>query len=66
MKQFIISKNITTREYRSLDKYFNEVEKIAPVKPEEEAAPTEKIRLGDHVRTIARRFVKSSNLKVVV
>jgi RNA polymerase primary sigma factor len=63
MKQLVISKNITTREYKSLDKYFNEVEKIAQIKPEEEIVLAEKIRQGDH--SALERLTKA-NLRFVI
>jgi RNA polymerase primary sigma factor len=47
MKQLINSQTITNREYPSLDKYFSEIEKIAPVKIDEEVLLAKKIRQGD-------------------
>jgi RNA polymerase primary sigma factor len=63
MKNIVISPNITNREYPSLDKYFNEIEKIAPVKPEEEVILAEKIRLGDYA---ALERLTTANLRFVI
>jgi RNA polymerase primary sigma factor len=63
MKQIIINPTVTTREYESLGKYFREIEKFFPVKPEEEVTLAEKIRLGDQ-RALER--LTKANLKFVI
>lgn len=47
MRPLIISQSITQRESRSLDKYFNEVDRIGLLTAEREIALAEKIHDGD-------------------
>lgn len=63
MKQLVISQNITIREYRSLDKYFNEIEKIKPITAEEEVMLSEKIKQGDQA---AFERLTKANLRFVI
>jgi RNA polymerase primary sigma factor len=63
MKQLVISQTITNREFRSLDKYFSEIEKIAPIKIDEEVLLAKKIRQGDHASL--ERLTKA-NLRFVI
>jgi RNA polymerase primary sigma factor len=63
MRQLIISKSITQREYQSLDKYFNEIDKIGLVSTQEEVVLAQKIREGD--QQALERLTKT-NLRFVV
>jgi len=63
MRKIKISKSITTRESRSLDKYLQEIGKVALTEPEEEVQLAVKIRNGD-VKALDR-LVKA-NLRFVV
>jgi RNA polymerase primary sigma factor len=47
MRQLVISQSITQRESRSLDKYFNEVDRIGLLTAEQEIVLAEKIHEGD-------------------
>jgi RNA polymerase primary sigma factor len=63
MKQLIISKNITLHEYKSLNKYFNEVDKIGLLSPEEEVVLARRIREGDQA---ALERLTKTNLRFVI
>jgi RNA polymerase primary sigma factor len=63
MKELIISQSITLRNYQSLDRYFNEINKIPLITSDEETELARKIRGGD--KTSFERLV-SSNLRFVV
>jgi RNA polymerase primary sigma factor len=63
MRQLVISKSITQREYKSLDKYFNEIDKIDLISIQEEVMLARKIREGDHV---ALERLTKTNLRFVV
>jgi RNA polymerase primary sigma factor len=63
MKPLVINKTITLRELDSLEKYFREIEGIAPIKPEEEVELAKKIRFGDH--TALEKLTKA-NLRFVI
>jgi RNA polymerase primary sigma factor len=63
MRQLVISQSITPREYKSLDKYFNEIEKIGLICITEEVTLAQKIRLGDHE---ALERLTKTNLRFVV
>jgi len=63
MRQLVISKNITQREYKSLDKYFNEIDKIDLITSQEEIILARKIRAGDHE---ALERLTKTNLRFVV
>ncbi|WP_426667432.1 sigma-70 family RNA polymerase sigma factor [Mucilaginibacter sp. McL0603] len=63
MKELIISQSITLRNYQSLDRYFNEINKIPLITSDEEIELARKIREGD--KASFERLV-SSNLRFVV
>lgn len=63
MRQLVISKSITQREYKSLDKYFNEIDKIDLISTQEEVILARKIREVD--QQALERLTKS-NLRFVV
>jgi RNA polymerase primary sigma factor len=63
MKELIISQSITLRNYQSLDRYFNEINKIPLITSHEETKLARKIREGD--KASFDRLV-SSNLRFVV
>jgi RNA polymerase primary sigma factor len=63
MKELIISQSITLRNYQSLDRYFNEINKIPLITFDAETELARKIQEGDKVSF--ERLV-SSNLRFVV
>src|ERR1700733_13775714 len=63
MRHLVISRSITQREYKSLDKYFNDIDKIDLITTEEEVLLAEKIRAGDHA---ALERLTKTNLRFVV
>ncbi|MDO3626227.1 RNA polymerase sigma factor RpoD/SigA [Mucilaginibacter sp. BT774] len=63
MRQLIISKSITQRDYKSLDKYFNEIDKIELISTQEEVMLARRIREGD--KAALERLTKT-NLRFVV
>jgi RNA polymerase primary sigma factor len=63
MRQLIISQSITQRDYYSLDRYFNEINKIDLITANEEVLLAEKIRQGDQY---AFQRLVSTNLRFVV
>lgn len=63
MRQLKISKQITNRETRSLDKYFQEINKIDLITIEEEVVLAKRIREGDH---IALEKLTKANLRFVI
>jgi len=63
MKKLVISKTITQREYKSLDKYFKEIDKIGLKSQREEVLLAQKIREGDHA---ALERLTKTNLRFVV
>jgi RNA polymerase primary sigma factor len=63
MRKFVISKSITQREYKSLDKYFNEIDKIDMISQKEEVLLARKIRAGDQE---ALQQLTKTNLRFVV
>ena len=63
MRNLVISKNITKREYKSLDMYFNDIDKIDLISTQEEVLLAEKIRAGDHA---ALERLTKTNLRFVV
>jgi RNA polymerase primary sigma factor len=63
MRQLVISKNITYREYASLDKYFVEIDKIGLITAGEEVMLAKKIREGD--KEALERLTKT-NLRFVI
>jgi len=63
MRHLVISKSITQRDYKSLDKYFNEIDKIALISPQEEAVLAKMIREGD--KQALERLTKT-NLRFVI
>lgn len=63
MRQLVISKSITQREYKSLDKYFNEIDKIDLISTQEEVMLARRIRQGD--QQALERLTKT-NLRFVV
>ncbi|MEI9807392.1 MAG: RNA polymerase sigma factor RpoD/SigA [Bacteroidota bacterium] len=63
MRQLKISNSITNRESPSLEKYLQEIGKVAMISPEEEARLSALIKKGD--KTALNRLVKA-NLRFVV
>jgi RNA polymerase primary sigma factor len=63
MRQLVISKSITQREYKSLDKYFNEIDKIDLISTQEEVMLARRIRQGDQA---ALERLTKTNLRFVV
>jgi RNA polymerase primary sigma factor len=63
MRQLTISKSILQREYRSLDKYFNDIDKIGLVSVQEEVLLAQRIREGDQQ---ALECLTKTNLRFVV
>jgi RNA polymerase primary sigma factor len=63
MKELIISQSITLRNYQSLDRYFNEINKIPLITSDVETELARKIREGD--KASFERLV-NSNLRFVV
>ena len=63
MRQLKISQNITTRENQSLEKYFQDVNRIDMINSEEEAELSIRIKEGDQV---ALEKLVSANLRFVV
>src|ERR1700740_2334992 len=63
MKQLVISKSITEREYGSLNKYFNEINKLSLVSIKEEVSLARRIRGGDHA---ALERLTKANLRFVI
>ena len=63
MKQLVISQSITEREYGSLNKYFNDVNKLDLLSAKDEVDLARRIREGDQVAL--ERLVKA-NLRFVI
>ncbi|MEG3658952.1 RNA polymerase sigma factor RpoD/SigA [Arenibacter palladensis] len=63
MRQLKITKQITNRDTRSLEKYFQEISKIELITPDEEAELAKRIREGDQ---IALNKLVNANLRFVV
>lgn len=63
MRQLKITNKITSRESLSLDKYLNDIGKIAMLSADEEAELARRIRMGD---TAALEKLTRSNLRFVV
>lgn len=63
MRQLVISQSITQRDYRSLDRYFNEIDRIDLLSSEEEVMLANRIRQGD--KAALERLTKT-NLRFVV
>jgi RNA polymerase primary sigma factor len=63
MRQLKISQNITTRENQSLEKYFQDVNRIDMITSEEEAELSKRIKEGDQA---ALEKLVRSNLRFVV
>lgn len=63
MRQLKISKQVTSRETASLDKYLQEISKIEMITPEEEVALARRIKEGD--RKALEKLTKS-NLRFVI
>ncbi len=63
MRQLKITKQITNRDTKSLEKYFQEISKIDLITAEEEVELTRKIREGDQ---IALNTLVNANLRFVV
>lgn len=63
MRQLVISKSITQRDYKSLDKYFNEIDKIDLISTREEVMLARQIREGD--KAALERLTKT-NLRFVI
>ncbi|MEQ8360193.1 MAG: RNA polymerase sigma factor RpoD/SigA [Cytophagales bacterium] len=63
MRQLKISKTITNRESQSLEKYFQEINKVDLITPEEEVELARRIKAGDQ---IALEKLTKANLRFVV
>ncbi|MBD1365404.1 RNA polymerase sigma factor RpoD/SigA [Mucilaginibacter sp. ZT4R22] len=63
MKQLVISKSITNREYESLSKYFSEVNKIDLLSTKEEVSLMQRIKNGDQA---ALERLTKANLRFVI
>jgi RNA polymerase primary sigma factor len=63
MRQLRISKSITNRESKSLEKYLHEIGKVELIKPEEEVQLSIKVRQGD--KRALERLIRG-NLRFVV
>lgn len=63
MKQFKIQKSVTDRSDKSIEKYFNEVNKFTPLSSQEEVELVVKTRNGD---SKALDLLINSNLKFVI
>lgn len=63
MRQLRIAKQITNRESQSLDKYLQEIGKVAMITADEEVILTQRIKEGDQ---IALEKMVSANLRFVV
>lgn len=63
MRQLKITQTITTRESQSLERYFNEINKMEMITPEEEVELAKRIRQGD--REALEKLTKA-NLRFVV
>ena len=63
MRQLKITKQITNRDTKSLEKYFQEISKIELITPDEEAELARRIREGDQ---IALNKLVNANLRFVV
>ena len=63
MRQLMITKSITNRESQSLEKYFQEINKVEMISPEEEALLASLIKRGD--QKAIDRLVRA-NLRFVV
>ena len=49
MRQLKITKSITNRESQSLEKYFQEINKVDLITPEEEVSLAQRIKAGDQI-----------------
>ena len=63
MRQLKITKQITTRDTKSLEKYFQEISKIDMITADEEVELARRIREGDEV---ALNKLVNANLRFVV
>jgi len=63
MRQLKITKNITNRESASLEKYFNDINKVEMITPEREVELAKRIQQGDE--SACEKLVKA-NLRFVV
>lgn len=63
MKQLVITQSITAREYGSLNKYFNEINKLGLLSPKDEVGLARRIREGDQV---ALDSLVKANLRFVI
>jgi RNA polymerase primary sigma factor len=63
MRQLVISKSITQREYQSLGKYFTEVDKIDLISINQEVILARKIKAGDQ---LALEQLTKTNLRFVI
>ena len=63
MRQLKISKTITNRESQSLEKYFQEINKVDLITPEEEVELARRIKAGDQM---ALEKLTKANLRFVV
>jgi len=63
MRQLKITQNITNRENQSLEKYFNDINKVEMITPEEEVTLAQRIQEGDE---LALEKLVKANLRFVV
>jgi DNA-directed RNA polymerase sigma subunit (sigma70/sigma32) len=63
MKRLTIPQRITQRDYKSLDKYFNEIDKINLISLEEEVMLARQIKEGNQA---ALERLTKSNLRFVI
>jgi len=63
MKQLVISQNVTNRDYKSLDQYFREIDKVGLISPQEEAMLARQIKEGDQA---ALERLTKTNLRFVI
>ena len=63
MRQLKITKQVTNREDKSLDKYLNDISKIPLITAEEEVELAQRIKKGDQ---IALDKLTTANLRFVV
>ena len=63
MRQLKITRSITSRDSRSLEKYLQDISKIGMITPEQETELARRIREGDQV---ALQRLVTANLRFVV
>ena len=66
MRQLRITQSITNRDSQSLDRYLNEISKIAMVTPAEEVTLTRLIREGDQAEEILNLIEADEDIALLV